>query len=532
MLNFRQSKCLKITAILIILTFVPAQTSWAGRGRRGGNSTGALVIAAIGGAAMPLTAYIGATLYGPNTAYLLLIGTAAGTVLSKAGVDPRVNAIVTAAITGLAGQGLGALSGATVNAGTIIQSVVTRIVMAEVSYELSKAGLGPLAGLAASGAGMLMGVGFDVAAGVDVTSGSYQQAFMGNLVKMLVREGVMGLVRLGVQAAAGDNNLALQYGSNITSLAGTATGYVMEGLLPEQGVKKVVVGTTKPYEVREHAPINAEDYAKLEEHGAPVFLEVEDGKIKIVEYELKKDKQGKYHIVDKTERLTNLTLKDKVAWEKRGYEFRADPRKGEIMKLDTPDTKLHFVWDKDYWQKASDNDRYDHWQSRQTDRTVRFWDSKVETVSPKIDSTPIYTPRQDVQPKDLYRTDPSRTEAPIEEEQKSWFAGLWKGFSAQPAQAKAQPGTYYDNDPWINIDRSPLVDHANVIGPLGPSIDAAAEHQQTIGPYAIADAAFTPVSEQMYSPGVEHYYEAAESVYTFNSQLGDFAPAHITGDTF
>ena len=518
MLNFRQSKCLKVIAILVILTFVPVQTSWAGRGRRGGNATGALIIAAIGGAAMPLTIAIA----GGNAAYLALAGSAVGTVLAKAGVDPRVNALVTAAVQGILGGGLASIGqSADIVTRTIIIQVVKRVVMAEVSYELNRAGLGPLAGLAAAGAGIAVdgvvaGLGGEASwnSFIKGSTAAKQPSLGARIVSTLVVEGISGLIQAGLQAAAGDNQLAMRYGGNISNLGGSLAGAYIGGPLGEAIFPGADTGQSTTYRIADKIDpgnFRLKDSRKATAEEIQTLKGLEDGKtyqlakdgITVVEYKLQGD-----NIIISEANSTKFTAQYKNDMERRGYAFKVD-NKGRVLELIEAQQAPRFVWESiddkghhmwDTWNNSiPEQQRYDLGQSWKEDNRINVYDSTIKSVKP-TEYIPRPIPQMNPVPSPSFDYNKSQKQGFFnDKDTEGWkvgsageeVAGAW-GLNAQPAQAKAQP--------------------------------------ETIGPYAIADAAFTPVSN--YSPGVEYRNIAAETVHIFNSQLGDFAPAHITGDTF
>ncbi|TRZ51249.1 MAG: hypothetical protein D4S01_05170, partial [Dehalococcoidia bacterium] len=213
MLSLRKHRWLKIIAAALILAFIPAQSSWAGRGRRGGNSSGDIIVAAIGGAATPLSCYF----FGANPTTLLVTS---GTrfALVKAGCDPQTTMLVTAAVGGMTGS---ALSGEKLFSDVMLKQIVKRIVAAEVTYELSRSeGSRWYAGMVGSMAGYMTGMGIEGAYGNKEGFDSYAEQLPESAVRIAVSGGISSLIRYKLlPQLLGKNSLALNlYGQDVASL--------------------------------------------------------------------------------------------------------------------------------------------------------------------------------------------------------------------------------------------------------------------------------------------------------------------------
>ena len=335
MLNLRESKCLKVIAIAVLLSFLPTQSSWAGRGRRGGNTSGDLIVSAIGGASGPLTAVV----FNVNP-YVMLITSGTRYALIEAGCDPQTTMLVTAAVSAgadsrFAGEGL--LSDA------MIKAVVKRIVAAEVTYELSRSeGDRWYAGMVGSLAGYATGMGIEGAYGNEDGFNAYMEQLPESAARILVSGGISSLIRYKLlPSLLGERSMALQfYGHDVASLGGNLATEATEefGILPERTTYRVVAKYDEPtgdkfiYHPEERREATDLEVAEFERYGTNTLYSLstsENGAAVINKRVFDKEK-GDIHFFESASPKFTAQVKN---WEKKGYKCIADPRTGRVLVL-------------------------------------------------------------------------------------------------------------------------------------------------------------------------------------------------------
>lgn len=343
MLSFRKNKWLKAIAIALVLAFLPAQTSFA-RGRRGGNSSGDIILAALGGAAVPVSAYI----FNANP-YVMVITSAVRYGMIEAGADPQTTMLVTAGVGGVAS---GYFNPGANMADTMVKSVVKRIVAAEVTYELAQhEGTRPFAGLGGALAGHLTGAGIEKAygniEGYRGANGKYVAGYNDymtaeSFARMFISGGVSSLIRYELLPALfGDDSMALRlYGHELASLGGSLAveGTEELGILPERTTYRVAQRIDSSYFVKEggYEP-TAKDKEVINQYDERsrdglTWYDKEQSTLKIVRKE-----QGTwlvYHlrVCDEGEGVAD-DIKDMA---ERGYQFRmfrVDDKNEQLLAL-------------------------------------------------------------------------------------------------------------------------------------------------------------------------------------------------------
>lgn len=242
----RNKSFFQLVALLVIISFSFVQPAWA-RGRRGGNSSGDLAMAAVGGAALPLGAVVGAGIAGggfAGPAYQAALssstfGMAAGSIaragLTLEGVDPTTTRWVSAGVSGLA-SGFSTVSSANLTGSAITteigKSMVSSMVSSEVGYQLNEAGvplggaIGSIAGSFAGGftQGVLSGKGFSgsLSKGAGYAIGKNNDGYTGSnigyaVASNLVSDAIVGMVD--------ERSLARPYAGYVGGLGGRLAGH-------------------------------------------------------------------------------------------------------------------------------------------------------------------------------------------------------------------------------------------------------------------------------------------------------------------
>lgn len=242
---------LRLIALIAIISISFVQPALA-RGRRGGNSGGDLAMAALGGAALPLGAVVGAGIAGggfvgpayeaalSSSTFGMAAGGIASAGLTAGGVDPHTSNLISAGVSGLAG-GLAFINSAELTSRAAItaqlgKSLTSSMVGAEVGYQLNKAGV-PLAGAIGSVAGSFAG-GFTQGAlsGKDFSGGLAQGAAYAigkngsnigyAVASNLVSDAIVGMVD--------ERSLARPYAGYVGGLGGRLTGHFADAAISRE----------------------------------------------------------------------------------------------------------------------------------------------------------------------------------------------------------------------------------------------------------------------------------------------------------
>lgn len=223
-MRWQKSVWFKAIAIAIIISLMPIQGVYAGRGRRGGNDFLDIVISFVGGASKPLSAVLQAQMAGTvgSAAYtnalnsITIRGMWSGIVRAGArlaGADRHTAGLLGAISGGFAGGLYSARMGA--QGRVIFNSVVTAIVAFEAGYWAAQAGI-PVPGLIGSLAGTLT---WGVLSGQGFGSGQ--------LLRSALSAGVADAINLALGAAVGKRSPARAYIGNIGNLVGSLASSIV-----------------------------------------------------------------------------------------------------------------------------------------------------------------------------------------------------------------------------------------------------------------------------------------------------------------